>query len=184
MILKAHASGTRLQLNPDCVSCTPPEHDPETIFFTDFWKVVLHPSQCGLGNCLLATRRHAPRMADLTPEEGAEFIAVLSVLEPALERAFGADLVNLHYQRNWAYRRENPDPPLRDGRPSPHVHWHVTPRYSQPVTFAGMTFEDPTFGEPFEWREVNVPDAVRAQIIARLREQFSLVPVHPGAPAP
>ncbi|PNY81217.1 hypothetical protein CVO96_07325 [Deinococcus koreensis] len=131
---------------------------------------MLHPSQCSPGSVLLVARRHVPRMADLTDDEAHDFQAVLRVLEPGLERAYGAPLVNLAYQRNWAYRARNPDPPLENGRPNPHVHWHVTPRYPSPLEVAGMTFRDPTFGEPFEWRDVPVPPGVRRAILERLRE--------------
>lgn len=153
------------QFEMSCISCTPPDADPETLCFGDHWKVLLHPSQCGLGNVLLATRRHVPRMADLTAEEGREFQILIAMLEPALERAFGATLINMHYQRNWAFRAQNPDPPFKDGRPNPHVHWHVMPRYAEPVVFRGLTFDDPAFGEPFEWRDREVPADIRRAIL-------------------
>ena len=169
-LLGALALPSSFEPDPVCITCTPPERDPETVAFTEHWKIVLHPSQCGLGNVLLATRRHVPRMADLSDIEAQEFQAVLRVLEPALERAFGAQLINLAYQRNWAYRAHDPGPPFLNGQPNPHVHWHVTPRYAQPVEFRGLTFTDPTYGEPFEWRPFPVPDAVRRAILKRLQE--------------
>lgn len=174
-VFRALASAPAARLNRECVSCTPPQHDPDTIFFTDGWKAVLHPSQCGLGNVLLATRRHVPRMADLTPAEWRDFQTVIAALEPALERAFGAALVNMAYQRNWAYREAEPDPPFKGGQPNPHVHWHLTPRYALPVEFGGMVFDDPTFGEPFEWRKITVPAEVRRAIIERLRAELGMV---------
>ena len=162
------------QFDPVCISCTLPEHDPEIIFFSDHWKVILHPLQCGLGNVLLSTRRHAPRMADLSAEEASDFQAVVKAVEPALERAFGALLVNMQYQRNWAYRSLEPDPPLKDGRPNPHVHWHIMPRYAAPVSFQNVNFDDPTFGEPFEWREKHVPAGVRLAILVRIRQELDI----------
>lgn len=121
------------QLDCECISCTPPQHDPDTIFFTftEGWKAVLHPSQCGL--------------------------------------------INMAYQRNWAYRVAEPDPPFKGGRPNPHVHWHLTPRHAQPVEFGGLIFDDPTFGEPFEWRTVDVPAQIRRAIIERLRAQLGVL---------
>lgn len=174
-LFRALAAPPPAQLSRECISCTPPQHDPETLFFTEGWKAVLHPSQCGLGNVLLATRRHVPRMADLTPGEWQEFQAVITALEPALERAFGAALINLAYQRNWAYREAEPDPPFKNGQPNPHVHWHLTPRYAQPVEFGGLTFDDPTFGEPFEWRTVSVPAELRRAIIEQVRGEVGVV---------
>jgi len=160
------------KFHPECITCTPPEHDSALIFFTRAWKVLLHPNQSGLGNCLVGSRRHVPRICDLTPQESQEFFALFSHLEPALERAFGATLVNLSCDRNWAYRRDHPESPWKDGRPNPHVHWHVAVRYAHPVEFAGMQFDDPTFGEPFHWRKTQVPGSVRQHIITRIREQL------------
>ncbi|GGO34511.1 hypothetical protein [Deinococcus humi] len=81
----APASPLLPRLNPTCISCTPPWHDPQTVVFTDAWKAVLYPSQAGLGSVLLATRRHVSRMADLTATEWQDFQMVVMALEPALE---------------------------------------------------------------------------------------------------
>jgi hypothetical protein len=80
----------------------------------------------------------------------------------------------MQYQRNWAFRVQNPDPPFKDGRPNPHVHWHVMPRYANPVVFEGLTFDDPTFGEPFEWRDKEVPADVRRAILCQIQEALDL----------
>lgn len=113
-------------------------------------------------------------MADLTTDEAVDFHDILTELEPALEAAFSAQLINMVYQRNWAYRVHHPDPPMRNGQPNPHVHWHITPRYDHPVIFEGITFEDPTFGEPYEWRNRQVTTMVRAAIIDRIRAHLSI----------
>ena len=55
-----------------------------------------------------------------------------------LEVALGATGVNLSCDRNWAYRERDPDPPFWEGRPNPHVHWHVVPRHRTPVKFRGL----------------------------------------------
>ena len=94
-LFRAFLKPPELKLNRECITCTPPEGDPELIFFSDHWKVILHPSQCGLGNVLFASRRHVPWMADLWAGECAEFQTVFAALEPALERAFGAPLINM-----------------------------------------------------------------------------------------
>ena len=113
-------------------------------------------------------------MADLMPEEAADFQSTLARLEPALESAFGAQLINMAYQRNWAFRAQQPDPPLRDGRPNPHVHWHITPRYDRPVVFEGVTFDDQTFGELYERRDRQVEASVRMAMIERIRAHLNI----------
>jgi diadenosine tetraphosphate (Ap4A) HIT family hydrolase len=80
-MFRAFKTPPEMKLNRECITCTPPNDDPEIIFFSGYWKVLLHPSQCGLGNVLLASRRHVPRMADLSAEEWAEFQNVFAALE-------------------------------------------------------------------------------------------------------
>jgi len=41
---------------------------------------------------------------------------------------------------NGAYKNNPPDP---------HVHWHARPRYSKPVVFEGIEFEDKEFGHHY-----------------------------------
>lgn len=171
--MKAFKERQNTNLNPHCVTCTQPGEDGGTIGFTENWKVILHPDQSGLGSCLVAPRRHVARMADLTGVEWKEFSEIISELEPALEVTFNAQLVNLYYQRNWAFRTENPDPPFKDGKPNPHVHWHVVPRYESDRMFGGEIFVDPTFGEPFEWRR-NSAASIRQDIIESIKSNLRL----------
>lgn len=174
MKLKAFRQQPIANYNRECISCTPPEDDDGIIAFTDHFKAIIHPNQSSLGAVLVATRRHVARIADFSPEEAAEFVPLLAVLEPAMERAFGAPLVNLDYQRNWAFRKENPDPPWRDGKPNPHVHFHIVPRYPDPVEFHGLRWEDPNFGEPFVWGKVAVPAESGLAIIHRIQSHLNL----------
>ena len=171
--MKAYRTPPQTQLNTECVTCTPPEHDGEIIAFTDLWKVILHPDQSGLGSCLVAPLRHVPRLCDQTPEESIGFFELVRELEPALEHAFGATLINFSCLRNWAYRLHDPDPPFKNGQPNPHVHWHVLTRYARPVTFEGVTFTDEAFGEPFEPKGESAK-GIRREIIERIQGELEL----------
>ena len=172
--LRAYRSQPEGIPNLACLSCTQPPEDDLIIAFTDHFKVILHPNQCGLGNVIIATRRHIARISDFNASDTAEFIPLFTILEPALEAAFGAEIVNLYYQRNWAFRSENPDPPFKDGKPNPHVHFHIVPRYSKPVEFEGRTWTDATFGEPFVWGRLSLPPEMRRSIICRIQSKLDL----------
>lgn len=168
-------------VNAECAGCTQPPEDALLIAFTEHFKVILHPNQSSLGNVIIASRRHVARICDFNAAEMAEFAPLFALVEPALEKAFGAELLNLYYQRNWAYRTVNPDPPFKDGRPNPHVHCHIVPRYSHPVEFGGHRWVDATFGEPFVWGRVSLPAPLRLAIIERIRSclPVTLVPLGP-----
>lgn len=175
MKLRAYRVQPEPNLNKECVTCTQPYDDDNLIAFTDHFKVILHPNQSSIGSVIIAPKRHVPRICDFFPEESAEFIPLFSILEPALENTFGAELLNLYYQRNWAYRQNNPDPPFKNGKPNPHVHCHVVPRYSKSVEFEGMKWEDQTFGEPYVWNKVFLKPTVRNSVISRIQDQLDLI---------
>ncbi|MBI2437138.1 MAG: HIT family protein [Candidatus Magasanikbacteria bacterium] len=175
MLLHAYQQKPIANYNTDCISCTLPNNDSDLIFFTDFWKVVLHPDQSGLGSCLITARRHVGKLSELTPEEFSEFFQVITILEPTLEHTFGATLINLSCDRNWAYRTENPDPPFKNGKSNPHVHWHLTTRYSTSKEFEGILFEDPSFGEPITWRSVKLGQDLKNKIITKIQNELGIV---------
>src|SRR5690606_15714930 len=112
---------------------------------------------------------HVPKVGELTQSEMVDFHQLFRCLESSLERSFGADLVNLSCERNWAFRSSNPIPPFLDGKPNPHVHWHIVPRYRKPVHFMGARWDDPTFGEPFVWKEKAIEEDITLGIIQILR---------------
>lgn len=179
-MLLAYRRQPRDRPNQVCVSCTPQQNEARLIFFTERWKALLHPNQSGLGSALLVCRRHVSKVGALTQAEIVEFHKVFSQLERALESTFGASLVNLSCERNWAYREQNPDPPFLDGQPNPHVHWHVVPRYKQIVRFMGIEWEDPTFGQPFVWRKKGIPPEVTLAIIRAIRRKLPIEYLNKG----
>lgn len=175
--LPEHTGVTRL--DPRCVSCTSPEDDVSTIAVSDFWKIVLHPDQTVPGSLLIVSLRHVPKLGLLKPDESADFFDIYRQVEAALESAMGATMVNLSCLRNWAFRENDPIPPLLDGRPNPHVHWHVAPRYREPVVVAGRVFRDEDFGDELRWRGVVASSDEQRQIIATVLAALGITPA-PG----
>ncbi|MEM9038729.1 MAG: HIT family protein [Actinomycetota bacterium] len=155
-------------LDPACVSCTAPDDDPLTFAVTERWKVVLHPDQTTPGSLLIVALRHVAKVGDLTTDEAEEFFALFRLAEAALEHELDAAHVTLSCLRNWAFRADDPDPPWTDGRPNPHVHWHVVPRYDRPVTIGGVTFTDDDFGHELVWCGRRISTDVAGILIERI----------------
>ena len=174
MNLSAYKTLPNPQLNMECITCTVPEHDDRIIAFSECFKILLHPDQTSIGSVIIASRRHVGRISDFIEKELKEFGEIVSVFEPALENAFGAELINIYYQRNWAYRSLNPDPPFKEGKPNPHVHLHVIPRYSVPISFEGEEWFDPEFGEPFIYQSRKVNENLKEKIIRKIQSQLVL----------
>jgi diadenosine tetraphosphate (Ap4A) HIT family hydrolase len=161
-------SRRRFVLDPVCISCTAPENDPCTFAVSENWKLVLHPDQTVPGSLLIVSLRHVPKLSELTPAEGIEFFEVATVVERALEDELGATMVNFSCLRNWAFREANPVPPMLNGHPNPHVHWHVSPRYHSSVTICDEQFIDHQYGEQLRWEARHVTNEVQIELIRRL----------------
>lgn len=111
----------------------------EVIYQSNSWIVALADDQTYLGRSVVQARRRVTALHELTMGEWFDFHErVVKPFERGVSSAFGADLVNWVCNMNHAYRR---DPP------SPHVHWHIYPRYRRAVQFAGLQFVDDEFGE-------------------------------------
>jgi len=139
-----------------------PKLDP--IFETDNWKAILNQDQGYLGRCFVTLKVHKGSLSEISDDEWLDFGAAVKKLEKALKQAFGADNFNWTCLTNNAYQEESP---------TPHVHWHVRPRYSKSVTFAGLEFNDPEFGYHYnrEQRcqvEEDVLSAIKKEIQTKL----------------
>jgi len=91
-------------------------------------------------------KRHAREMSDLGPAEREELMRVVFEVEAAVRECMGADKMNV----------------ASLGNQTPHVHWHVIPRFRD-----DRHFPTPVWAAP--QREANVPDErrERAQSVAR-----------------
>ncbi len=103
----------------------------------------------------------------MSDEEAEEYREILRVNLPALKKAFGATHFHVTYLMNQAYREEEPNP---------HFHWHIIPRYQQSVNFAGQTFQDPDFGNSFEFnRKQYLAGEFQKQAIETSRNHLDIV---------
>lgn len=133
----------------------------DLVFDTKHWQVFLSPDQTYLGRGYVSLKREADSLSELTSEEMTDFLELIKKYESALKKAFGAVMFNWTSLMNNAYK-EKPY--------SPHVHFHVRPRYDKEVEFAGETFTDPNFAEHYKRgikREVS--EEVRQRIVNKIK---------------
>jgi diadenosine tetraphosphate (Ap4A) HIT family hydrolase len=171
----AYEEGSTDSFDPQCILCTPPEDYFATIAFTEHWKVTLWMNQAYLGRSLIIAKRHFGSYEEMTDAEAKEYREILQQYLPALEKTFGAAHFNVAYLMNQAFRPENPDPPRKEGRPNPHFHWHVIPRYDGERTFEGQSFKDPDFGNVFDFRRRQmVSEEFQKRAIKAIRENLEV----------
>ena len=110
-------------MSDDCFACRklrgelPPPGGPlyedDLVYASHVFDVQGRGDPIYLGQLLVETKRHAPWVADLTPEEAAAVGRVLPPLARALVDGLGAD---------WVYT-------ATIGHGVPHFHLHLFPRY-------------------------------------------------------
>lgn len=172
----AYAESVSDDFDSECILCTPSKDYAATIAFTKYWKITYWMNQAYLGRSLIISKRHFGTYEEMTDEEATEYREILRSYLPALQKAFGATHFNVAYLMNMAYRTEKADPPRKEGKPNPHFHWHVIPRYDGPRTFAGETFVDPDFGDPFDMKRRQVLEgAFQKRAVEAIRRQLDVI---------
>ena len=87
---------------------------------------------------------HKVSLAKLDEDDWLELKTIINCYEEKVSTEYGAELFNWSCLMNDAYK----DKPFQ----SPHVHWHVRPRYSSVVKIADTVFTDEEFGKHYKTR--------------------------------
>jgi diadenosine tetraphosphate (Ap4A) HIT family hydrolase len=99
----------------------------ELIWQDEFCRVVLLDDVDYPGFCRVILNGHAKEMTDLTPEERQRLMVVVFAVEQAIREVMQPEKINL----------------ASLGNKTPHLHWHVIPRYK-----LDRHFPNPIWGEP------------------------------------
>jgi diadenosine tetraphosphate (Ap4A) HIT family hydrolase len=100
-----------------CPLCIPPSH--EILWQDDFCRVVLLNDADYPAYCRVELLAHVKEMTDLQPSQRAQMMKVVFAVETALREIFNPDKINL----------------ASLGNKTPHVHWHVVPRFENDKHF-------------------------------------------------
>lgn len=155
---------------PGCLFC---EHLLEQkeglVVETESWQVLVSRDQGYLGRCMIIAKDHIDKKEELREEAVLELHYLQVDLENAVSEMLGAAMCNWTQLGNHAYR---------DVEPSPHLHYHMRPRYAETVEFQGRRFEDPAFGEMYDlnqrWNVDTDPEAedFKDEVAAVIRAHF------------
>ena len=101
---------------------------PETRCIKEFeyWIVCIREKQATLGDAVILLKREITSVADMLPEEGAEFPKVIKWYEEVCNKKFGAIKFNYLIMM------------MRDY----FVHYHAFPRYDKGVSLFNMEWTD------------------------------------------
>lgn len=125
------------------------------------WVVLFRDKQVTLGSVIIMSKHtQETSLGTLSAEAWAEFGSVCKEVERALTNTFGAEKFN--YLALMMY--------------DPEVHFHVIPRYSKPVQFAGTSFIDPDWPHATKRIGLQLDQTVLDAIKEKILENISNVP--------
>ena len=110
----------------------------EVLWQDDFCRVVAAAEPDYPGFVRVILQRHARELTDLAQDERSRLMAVVFAVEEAVRDAMGPEKMNV----------------ASLGNMTPHVHWHVIPRFADDRHFPGPVWAAPK-------REAVVPAARR-----------------------
>ena len=110
---------------------------PEKIIILKYskWEVVLDPNQQNLGKCWVTLLDHKSMLSELDDDDWAEFAKIVRKLELNCKIAFAPH----HF--NWQCLMNDADSKSQE----PHIHWHFSPRYKNPINFNNEVFTDENY---------------------------------------
>lgn len=147
-------------MDKECDACEFIEAPINQILVTDYWSVGIGNDQPYLGRAYCTLKSHKSRLGDLSNDEWQDLQKTFRKLENLYRDTLGAEVLNIECNMNHAFRTE----PF-----NPHIHWHIYPRYKNPVEIAGVVFEDTLFGSHIDENLLNiVDDKVVNEILKRL----------------
>ncbi len=101
---------------------------PETRCIKEFkyWIVCIREKQVNLGSSVILLKRETPSVANILPDEAAEFPEVVKWFEGVCTNKFNAVKFNYLIMM------------MKD----PYVHYHAIPRYDNEIEMFGKVWED------------------------------------------
>lgn len=140
---------------PACPLCPPTRG---VVLSNDHWTLALNDNQATLGRVFFALNRHETDIAALSDAETLSLWAFVRETKDALSALFAPNHFNYMFLMNL----------------TPHVHFHIFPRYARPVQFAGQSYADSRYGDHYDPAESRTLDpAAEEQLIAALRHALT-----------
>ncbi len=134
----------------DCELCEPP--GGEVVWESDLCRVVMVGDPDYPGYCRIIPHQHLHEMTDLPQKERMQIMNVLFAVESAVRTLFQPDKINL----------------ASLGNQTPHVHWHLIPRWRDDRHFPQPVWAMPQRPKSHLGPMVN-SQQLGEQIIAALR---------------
>jgi len=122
------------------------------------WMLLVRKKNVKLGSCVAILKRDAFPLSEVTPEEMAEYAVLTREVETAIKKAFNPHLVH-HLALMFIDKQ---------------IHFHIIPRYTETVEFAGMSWEDDNIPDPLIQKRDELSQEVLNQIKETIKTNLNL----------
>ena len=125
----------------NCDFCNLSSDDMKWLLYeNEHWYLFLADRQDYAGRCLISCKQHRESISGLNADEWLSLKELMSACESMLKNELGAEAFNWSCLMNDAYKAEIP---------TPHIHFHLRPRYSKPVKIGNAVFNDKEFAHHY-----------------------------------
>ncbi len=122
----------------------------------NYWTLLVRKKNVKLGSCVAILKREAFPLSEVTPEEMAEYAILTNEIENSLRKSFNPHLVH-HLALMFIDK---------------HIHFHIIPRYSESVEFAGISWEDDNIPDPLIQKRGELSQEVLNQIKDKIKSNL------------
>lgn len=124
----------------------------------DHWVILLRPKQITIGSLVIAAKSDATKLGMLNKDVWTEFAIVCKYAEKLLTDTFEAEKFNY----------------LALMMKDPNVHFHMIPRYSQPIKLGNTEYKDPDWPLKTEMKPLELSQAELTKIHEVLKSRQHL----------
>lgn len=139
----------------DCPLCQPSLH--EILWQDDFCRVVLLSDADYPAYCRIELIAHVKEMTDLAPQDRARTMKVVFAVETAIREVIQPNKINL----------------ASLGNKTPHMHWHVIPRFENDKHFPNSHWGIPMRFEDIQPLSLSAIDALKQSIQSSIAQTLN-----------
>lgn len=121
-----------------------------------YWQVSVRPTQPTIGSLVISLKRDCKELKGLQAEETEELALVFRKTENLLQEAFSYDKINY----------------LALMMVDEHVHFHVIPRYENPLFFGNNEYKDTSWPGPIDVLSNIKEENIELKVLQHLRDQI------------
>ncbi len=124
------------------------------------WHLLLRPSQPTIGSLILISKDNIHQYSGISTDAAIEQQQIISEIEQSLKKRFDYSKINY----------------LMLMMVDPIVHFHIIPRYEQPVEFCNQEFSDDYWPKPPNLaHDITLSNVYFHELLTTLRNDFSLL---------